>query len=167
MKGYKNKTNLTLAVIVSAFAANVLFGAFRLINLINIRFQYFYVPKVIKISIFSHIIDSYVWVASLIAIVFTPILIIRMNRSNFPSWLLWPNLATLASLPIFLINETAATLICVPLGFLIIATTTYYSFRESGKRLQIVNWIIICIVAAIGIIEALSFFTWLWKAYDY
>jgi hypothetical protein len=161
------KKNPIFAVIALAFATNVLFGVFRLINLVNVRFQYFYVPKVINISIFSPVVDSYIWIASLIATVLMSILIIRMNRSGFPSWLLWSHFATLASLTLFFMSETAATLITAPLGFLVIATTVYYSFVEPSKRLQTVNFIVICIVAMIGIIETLSLFTWLWNAFNY
>jgi hypothetical protein len=162
-----SKINLSFVVIVLAFPTNIMFGAFRLINLVNVRFLYFYSPKVINIIIVSPAIDSYVWFGSLLATVLTPIIITRMKQSNFPNWWLWPNLAALASLPILFINETAATLITAPLGFLTIATTSYYGFGEPRKRLQTINWTFICIAATIGIIETLSLSTWVWNAYNY
>ena len=161
------KTNLSFVMIVLAYAKNVLFGAFRLINLINLRFQYFYLPKIINISILSPTIDSYIWIVSLVAIILTPVLITKMSQHNIPSWLFWPNFATLASLPIFFVNETAATLITGPLGFLSILINGYYGCGFSQKRLRIISWVLICIGIAVGIVEVLSLFTWVWNAFNY
>ncbi len=161
------KTNLSFAIVLIAYATNILFGAFRIIDLLKIRFQYFYLPKVISISIFSPTVDSYIWIASLIVVIIAPVLIARISQCKTPNWLFWPNLATLATLPFFFINETAATLITAPLGFLAIATTIYYGLGFSIRRSQAIGWILVLIAATIGIVETLSLFIWASNVYYY
>jgi hypothetical protein len=116
-------------LVLLAVSANVLFGSLRLINLLNIAFNYYYVPKVVDIAIFSPFADFLIWAYTLSSLLFlvSAILLIKLlYHLDFPRWLIFPYLFLFASLALFLMNDRIASALAIPLGFIVMSSSMFF-----------------------------------------
>ena len=135
--------NLFLATL--AASVTVLFGLFTFINALHIRYYYLYSPKTVNIVIFSPSVDLWVWIVSLLFIVFETVLM-RALRVRFPRWSILPFLSLLASLALFPFNDGIAQLLAVPLGLIVVGLLLYYGDGYLvARREEAVTLTLLCI----------------------
>lgn len=165
--GYAGLTlNFFLAILGATL--NLVFGFFKLINLLNIRFYYFYFPQTINIIIFSPAIDWAIWVFSLLLIAFEMLFVKIRQDLCLPRWTILPFLMLLGSLAVFFVNDTAAYLLIVPIGLFITSLSIYYGngYFLVGRE-EAVELTLSCIAALLILFELASASSWVSNVFDY
>jgi hypothetical protein len=159
---------LNFFLAISGATLNVLFGSFKLINLLNIRFYYLYSPQTINIVIFSPAVDWAIWVFSLLLVVFELLFVKIRQNVCFPRWTIWPFLILLGSLAVFLVNDTAAYLLIVPIGLFITSLSLYYGngYLVVGRE-EAVELTLSCTAALLILFELASTSSWIFNVFDY
>jgi len=163
-----SSSRLAFYSIMLAVSINILFGFVRLINLLSIRFNYFYSPKVIDIVIFSSSTDPWIWGASLLFIISAIFLIKTLYHLDFPRWLSLPYFLLLASLLVFLIDDRTASVFAVPLGFMVVGSSIHF-----GKGFLHAKTEQAALLTSIGVISLLiplelaSLSSWILNAFNY
>jgi hypothetical protein len=151
-----------------ASSVNVLFGLIKLANLMEIRFYYYYSPKVVNITILSPSTDFWVWMVSLLFTLGTVILIKILRRKSLPRWTMLPFLLTLVSLAIFTVNETTAYLFTIPLGFIMTGILIYYGNDHLvTNREEAASLTLIFITSVLILFEVASLSSWIFNIFDY
>lgn len=161
-------SRLSILSIALAVSVNTLFGSLRLINLLNIAFNYNYVPEVINIVIFSPFADLWIWAFSLLFTVLAILLTKTLNHLSFPRWLIFPYSLLFASLVVFLIDVRIATVFAVPLGFIVVGLSALFGnvFRPFRRA----DWVLITSIGVIALhvpIELASLSSWMLNAVNY
>jgi hypothetical protein len=150
MTGFAPWSRLSFYSIVSAVSINILFGSVKLINLLSVRFNYFYSPKVIDIVIFSSSVDLWIWAASLLFVVLAMFLNKPLNQLGFPRWLTFLYILLLASLAVFPTNVRIASVFAVPLGFMVVGLSVHF-----GKVFPLAKKGIAALDTSIGVMSLL------------
>jgi hypothetical protein len=161
-------SRLSILSIALAVSVNILFGSLRLINLLNIAFNYNYIPEVINIVVFSPFADLSIWASSLLFIVLMILLIKTLNHLDFPRWLIFPIFFLFASLAVFLIDDRIAAVFAVPLGFVVVGLSALFGnvFRPL-RRAEAALITSIGFVALLVPIELASLSSWIVNAVNY
>lgn len=154
--------------IMPAVSLNIFFGLAKLINLLSIRFNYFYAPKVIDIVIFSSSTDLLIWGTSILFIVSAMFLLRTLNYLDFPRWLIFLYVLLLASLSVFLINDRIALVFAVPLGFAVLSLSVYFGNGFLlAKKEETVLLTIIGVIGLLILFELASVSLWIVNAFNY
>jgi len=113
-----------------------LFGLFKLVNLLDIRFYLLYSPKTVNIVIFSPAADLSIWIVSLLLAVLEMLLVKALCDVSFPRWTILPFLFLLCSLAVFQINDKMGYFLAIPAGFAIAIISTYYcdGYLVAGRK---------------------------------
>jgi hypothetical protein len=162
-----SRSTLGFSSLIIVTAINILFGTFKLINLLQIEFYYFYSPRTIDIAIFSPIIDLWIWAASLLLITSTVFLKRKLSHLNLPRWTILLNLLSLASLTLFLFDNQLASTLAVPLGFLTVISSAFLAddlFLEKERAALLISASVITMLIPI---ELLSLSSWTVNAFNY
>ncbi|MEM3437407.1 MAG: hypothetical protein QXP55_02570 [Nitrososphaerales archaeon] len=159
---------LNFLLIVLAISINILFGFLNLINLLNIKFYYFYSLNIVNITIFSPSIDRWIWCISLLIIIIEMFIMRFLYHLSLPCWIIFPYSLLIASLAIFLINNQVATLSTILLGFIAIGLFIYYGKGFLfAKREEVILLVFIAIIGLLIPIELASLSSWILNAFDY
>lgn len=168
MTGFIWRSRVSFSSIVIAVSINILFGLVRLINVLGIMFNYFYSPKVIDIVIFSASIDLWIWGASLLFIVLAMLLNGVLRNLRFPRWLILLYLFLLVSLAAFLINDQVASVLAVPLGFVVVGLSVYFGDGFLlAKRAEAALLTLIGVISLLIPLEFASLSSWVLNAFSY
>lgn len=126
--------NFFLATLATAVI--FLFGLFKLINLLDIRFYLLYSPKTVNIVIFSPTTDLSIWIISLLLSVLEMLLVKALRDVRFPRWTILPFLLLIGSLALFQINDKMAYFLAIPAGFAIAFLSAYYcdGYLVAGRK---------------------------------
>jgi len=159
---------LHFSLIIMANSVNILFGLLILIDLLNIRFYYFYSQNIINITIFSPSIDWWIWCISLLFIIVEMFIMKFLYHLSLPRWIIFPYLSLITSFAIFLINNQVATLLTILLGFVAIGLSIYYGkgFLFATSK-EVVLLVFIGIIGLLIPIELASLSSWIINAFDY
>jgi hypothetical protein len=149
-------------------AVTVLFGLFKLINLLNIRFYLLYSPKTVNIVIFSPTVDLSIWVVSLLLAVLEMLLMKALRDVSFPRWTPLPFLLLLASLAVFQVNDRIAYFLAVPAGLAIAGLSTYYGngYLVAGRK-EAASFTLSCVTGLLILFELASASSWIFNIFDY
>jgi hypothetical protein len=158
----------SIYLILLAVSVNVFFGAVRLINLLNIAFNYHYVPEVVDIVIFSPFADFLVWASSLLFIVSAILLVKTLNHLVFPRWLIFPYLFLFVSFAVFLVNDRVASAFAIPLGFVVVGSSAVFgNVFLPIRRAEAFLIASTGVVALLIPIELASLSSWMLNAVDH
>jgi hypothetical protein len=151
-----------------AGAVTILFGFFKLINLLGIRFYFLYSPKTVNIVISSPIVDVSIWVISLLIVVLEMLVVKALRDVNYPRWTAFPFLLLAASLAVFQFNDVIAYLLAVPAGLAIAGISTYYGdgFLLAGRK-EAVSFTLSCVVGLLTLFELAAASSWILNTFDY
>lgn len=150
-----------------SMSVNALFGLLKFANALEIRFYYFYSPRIINVTIFSPTIDFWIWTISL-AFTAAELILGAHRNPSIPRWTVLPCLSAILSLAVFLINTRSGYLLAVPLGFAVVSLSIYYgnghliAGREERAFLTLV-----CITGIWIFLEVASALSWTLNAFDY
>ncbi len=107
---------------------NFFFGALQLANSIKIDFFFAYMPKVVKLTIFSPSIDRGLWATSLIIILLVPIVSRIFIRNRIPQFIIFTHFIAPASCIVYLAKSFQQGLMFLTLGgFLALIMMIRYS----------------------------------------
>jgi len=151
-----------------ATTVTVLFGLFKLINLLDIRFYLLYSPKTVNTVIFSPTADLSIWVVSLLLAVLEMLLMKALRDVNFPRWTILPFLLLLASLAVFSVNDRIAYFLAVPAGLAIAGLSTYYGdgYLVAGRK-EAASFTLSCATGLLILLELTSASSWIFNIFDY
>ena len=166
MSGRSSK-NLTFVVLVSAAVLNLLFGFFKLLNLLQIRYFLFYSPKIVDIVIFSQEVDFWIWAISLFTIVTIVLVFYLLPGGATDGRLLILCFATIASFSVFMISASVATVLAVPLGFLLLFFFVNRGFLGGVERFNVAILTLLGVVCLLVFFELASLSTWTWNIFSY
>jgi len=163
-----SRSTVSFASIIAAVTINIFFGLIKLVNLLNIEFNYFYSPRVIDIVIFSSSIDLWMWAGSLLFILSTMLLKKILHRASFPRWIIPLDILLLASLAIFLINDQIAILLTIPLSLMVVILSVVFvdgflAARKIEAGLLVLTGIVVMLIP----IELASLSAWISNAFSY
>jgi len=159
---------LNFFLVTLATSVNVILGSLKFINLLDIKFYYFYSPKVVNIVIFSPSTDLWIWSVSLFFIILEIFSMKMLCDANFPRWTIVPCLLSLVSLPVFLINDRIASFFAVPLGFIIVGLSTYYGNGYLvTRREEAATLTLMCNTGLLILFELASVSSWIMNILDY
>ena len=159
---------LNFSSIILAVSINILFGLVKLINLLSIRFYYFYSSNVINIVFFSSSIDLWIWGVSLLFIVLDMFLMKILFHLNFPRWIIFPYLLSLASLVFFLIDYRIASIFTAPLGFIVVGLSVFFGNGFLvAKREEVALLIAMGVLGFLITFELAALSSWLLNAFDH
>jgi hypothetical protein len=151
-----------------ATSLNVLFGFFKFADALNIRFFYYYSPRVIDIVVFSNSIDFWIWISSFVLIMLEIILVKTKFNRSIPRWAALECFFSVASFAVFLVNDTLAYLVAVPLGFITVGLLIYYGngYRFSSRE-EAASLTMICVAGLLMFFEVASLSSWLINTRSY
>ncbi len=153
-------------LITLASAINILFGFVELVNLLGIKFYYFYSPKVVNIVFFSPVLDLAVWIVSFAVVVLVVLALSFWNKS-LPRWVggfcLFGFLFSLVSM----VNVAVGVLFGVSLGFLVVGVLSYFGFGSILRRGLGVSLLVLEVFVFVLLFEVASLGTWVWNIFDY
>jgi hypothetical protein len=151
-----------------ATAVTVLFGLFKLINLLDIRFYLLYSPKTVNIVIFSPTVDLSIWVVSLLLAVLEMLLVKALRDVSFPRWTILPFLLLAASLAVFQVNDSIAYFLAVPAALAIAGLSIYYGdgYLVAGRK-EAASFTLSCVTGLLILFELASASSWIFNIFDY
>jgi len=151
-----------------ASSLSVLFGLFKFIYALDIRFYYSYSPQVVNIAVFSPSIDFWMWIVSFLFIILEMFLTKTLFNPRIPPWTVLPLFFSLASFAIFLISDRVAYLLAVPLVCLTIGLLIYYGngYLVTGRE-EAASLLLVCIAGLLILFEVASVSSWVFNAFDY
>ncbi len=151
-----------------ATAVTVLFGLFKLINLLDIRFYLLYSPKTVNIVVFSPTADLSIWIVSLLLAVLEMLLVKALRDFSFPRWTILPFLLLLASLAVFQVNEGIAYFLAISAGLAIAVLSTYYcnGYLVTGRK-EAASIILSCVAGLLILFEIASASSWIFNLLAY
>ncbi|MGA2308611.1 MAG: hypothetical protein ABSG57_03555 [Candidatus Bathyarchaeia archaeon] len=151
-----------------ATAVTVLFGLFKLINLLDIRFYLLYSPNTVNIVIFSPTVDLSIWVVSLLLAVLEMLLMKALRDVSFPRWTILPFLFLAASLAVFQVNDGIAYFLAVPAGLAIAGLSTYFGdgYLVAGRK-EAASFTLSCVTGLLILFEVASASSWIFNVFDY
>lgn len=155
-----NRDSLALAVLVSAAVINVLFGCVKLLNLFQIRYYLSYSPKIVDLTFFSREVDFWVWAVSFFVIVVLVLLSSLSTRVAADGRLLMLCFGCIGSFLVFLVSDFAATLLVVPLGFLLLFLFVSRGFRGGVDRFRVFLLVLLGVVCLLVFVELGSVSAW-------
>jgi len=159
---------LNYFLITLASSVNAFFGFIKLVNLLGIRFYYFYSHEIVDIVIFSPSLDLWVWSVTLLVMIVEMFLLNTLLDLNFPRWTILPGLLSFVSLAGIIVNNDIGLVFAIPLGFVVLGLSIHYGngYLYSDKEKSTVS-ILACVAAFLITIELLSLLSWVWNAFDY
>jgi hypothetical protein len=161
-------SRLSFSSIIVAISVNILFGSVRLINLLNITFNYFYSPKIIDIVIFSPSADLWIWAASLLFTLSAMLLIKTLNHLRFPHWLILLYPFLLAALAVFMIDDRIASVFAVPLGFMVVGLSSLFgNVFLPAQKAEAGSLTLTGVIALLIPLELASLSSWTLNAFNY
>ncbi|MGD0159082.1 MAG: hypothetical protein ABSB89_02160 [Candidatus Bathyarchaeia archaeon] len=151
-----------------ATAVTFLFGLFKLINLLDIRFYLLYSPMTVNIVIFSPTVDLSIWVVSLLVAVLEMLLVNALRDVSVPRWTILPFLLLVASLAVFQVNGSIAYFLAVPAGLAIAGLSTYYGngYLLAGRK-EAAALTLSSVTGLLILFELASASSWISNIFDY
>jgi hypothetical protein len=151
-----------------ATAVTVLFGLFKFINLLDIRFYLLYSAKTVNIVIFSPTVDLSIWAVSLLLTVLEMLMMKALRDVSFPRWTILPFVALLASLAVFQVNDSIAYFLAVPAGLAIAVLSTYYGdgYLVAGRK-EAASFTLSCVAGMLILFELASASSWIFNIFAY
>jgi len=151
-----------------ATTVTVLFGLFKFINLLDIRFYLLYSPETVNIVIFSPATDLSIWIVSLLLAVLEMLLMKALRDISFPRWIILPFSLLLASLAVFQVNDRIAYFIAVPASLAIVGLSTYYGdgYLVAGRK-EAASLTLSCVAGLLILFELASASSWIFNIFDY
>jgi hypothetical protein len=158
---------LNYYLIVLATSVNVLLGLVEFVNLVGIRFYYFYSSQIVNIVFFSPAIDLWIWSVTLLFIVADIFLMKELCGLSFPRWTILPCSLALVSFAILALNPLAA-FFAIPLGFVLVGIWIYYGNGLLVARRDETILLILRVVAGLSVlVEWTSLLSWLLNVFSY
>ena len=158
---------LDFFVLVLASSVSVFFGFLRFVNLLEIQYFYFYVPKVVSLVVFSGRVDLWVWGASLFVVVLEVLLLTALGGGRFSRWMILPCVLVIGSFSVFLVNAVVASFLVVPLGFGLVGLTVFLGEGYAGEGRRALGFVLLGVAVLVLVFEFGSFLTWVWNVFDY
>jgi hypothetical protein len=153
---------------ILATSLNVLFGFFKFADALNIIFYYRYSPRVINIVVFSNSIDFRIWIFTFVLIVLEMFLVKTKFNPSIPRWAALQCFFSIASFAVFLVNDTLAYFIAVPLGFITVGLLIYYgNGYHFSSREEAASLTSICIAGLLILFEVASVSSWVFNIFSY
>ena len=162
----RNDLSVNFLLLTLASAVNVLFGFVQLVNLLGVKYYYFYSPKIINIVFFSPAVDLAVWIISF-AVIVSVVLVLSFLRKSLPRWVSWFCLLTLAVALASAVNLSFGVLFGVPLGFAVVGLLAYFGFGCILRRGFGVCLLLLGVFGLVISFEVASLGTWVWNIFDY
>ncbi|MFB3888665.1 MAG: hypothetical protein ACE14S_04175 [Candidatus Bathyarchaeia archaeon] len=159
--------NLDFLLLTILTALNGFFGIVKFANALTIRYYFFYEPKVVNIAIFSESADSWIWAVTAVIVILAVLWMKKRTPMSLPGWTVWACLGALVSFSLFLIDGRAASLVAVPLCFVVLGMAVFHGFDHASRRPMAILCTLLCFVGILMLLEAASLSTWLWNAFDY
>ena len=160
------RQDLKLCTLVLGATLSLFFGFLKLVNLLGIKYLYFYSPKIVSIVIFSPIVDLWVWVVSLFVLAVGALLLMAFRGSLF-RWLALLCLLALSSFALLLVNGEAAIFVGVPLGFALVGLSGYFLHDDVKGRKRFFYFVLSGLAVLVFFFAFSSFLTWGGNAFDY
>ena len=157
---------INFLIIALASSVNVFFGFLKLLDLLGVRFYYFYSAKVVNIVIFSASLDWSIWLISSI-IILSEIFALIFFRKSLPRWIFGLCLFEVAAVSISLIDAMWAVLFGVFLGFVVVGVLVYFGFGYTLRRSVGFCFMLMGIVIFVIFLGFASLVTWVWNIFDY
>ena len=158
---------LDFFVLVLASSVSVFFGFLRFVNLLEIQYFYFYVPKIVSLVVFSGRVDLWVWGVSLFVVVLEVLLLTALGGGRFSRWMILPCVLVIVSFAVFLVNAVVASFLVVPLGFGLVGLTAFFGEGYAGEGRRAFGFVLLGVAVLVLVFEFGSFLTWVWNAFDY
>ena len=163
---WRRDFSINFLLIALASSVNVFFGFLKLVDLLGLRFYYFYSSKVVNIVIFSSALDWAIWVTSFI-IILLEVVALSFLRKSLPRWVSWLCLFVLAVVLISFVDARLAVLFGVPLSLAIVGVLTYFGMGYTVRRSFGVGFVLLGVVAFVIFFSFASLGTWVWNVFDY